>query len=55
MNSMFCICSSLQSLPDISKWDTQNVINMNNMFDGYSCLKSYPKFYKKNNTWNKKK
>ena len=34
MNSMFWYCSSLQSLPDISKWDTKNVTNMNYMFDG---------------------
>jgi len=29
---MFNGCSSLISLPDISKWDTKNV-NMSNMFD----------------------
>ena len=32
---MFYGCSSLISLPDISKWDTKNVTNMNYMF--YGC------------------
>ena len=32
MSYMFYGCSSLISLPDISKWDTKNV-NMSNMFD----------------------
>ena len=54
MICMFSGCGSLKYLPDISNWDTKKVANMNNMFDGCSCLKSYPKFYKKNNTWNKK-
>ena len=31
MSAMFCGCSSLISLPDISKWDTKNVTNMFNM------------------------
>ena len=30
---MFNHCESLSSLPDISKWDTKNVINMAFMFD----------------------
>ena len=42
MNSMFSFCSSLNSLPDISKWDTQNVINMSYMFNNCSSLKSLP-------------
>ena len=33
---MFYDCSSLKSLPDISKWNTNNVTNMSNMF--YGCL-----------------
>ena len=33
---MFYKCSSLQSLPDISKWNTENVTNMNHMF--YKCI-----------------
>ena len=39
---MFSYCSSLQSLPDISKWDTKNVTNMSYMFDNCSSLQSLP-------------
>ena len=35
MNSMFYECRSLSSLPDISKWNTDNVTNMNFLF--YNC------------------
>ena len=38
MNSIFEICSSLVSLPDISKWNTKNVTNMNFMFEGCDNL-----------------
>ena len=31
---MFSECSSLTSLPDISKWNTNNVTNMSGMFIG---------------------
>ena len=33
---MFHGCSSLSSLPDISKWNTNNVIDVSCMF--YKCL-----------------
>ena len=33
MHNIFKECSSLISLPDISKWDTKNVTNMSDMFD----------------------
>ena len=33
MDSMFEECSSLISLPDISKWDTKNVLAMVAMFE----------------------
>ena len=33
MNNIFCWCCSLKSLPDISKWNTENVKNKANMFD----------------------
>ena len=33
MNNMFDYCKSLISLPDISKWNTQNVTDMNSIFD----------------------
>ena len=42
MSGMFYGCSSLNSLPDISKWDTKNVTNMSYMFSGCSSLKSFP-------------
>ena len=42
MSFMFDGCSSLNSLPDISKWNTSNVNDMNNMFNGCSSLKSLP-------------
>ena len=39
MNSIFYNCSSLEYLPDISKWDTENVLNMKEMdFDDNSYL-----------------
>ena len=31
-------CSLLISLPDISKWNTHNVYEMNDIFSGYSSL-----------------
>ena len=45
---MFSGCSSLSSLPDISKWKTNNVNNMNGMFSGCSSLSSLPDISK----WN---
>ena len=34
MVNMFSDCSSLESIPDLSKWDLSNVTNNNNMFQG---------------------
>ena len=42
MSGMFNGCSSLISLPDISKWDTKNVKDMNDMFCECSSLISLP-------------
>ena len=42
MSYMFGYCSSLQSLPDISKWNTEKVTNMSSMFYDCSSLKSLP-------------
>ena len=42
MYCMFYGCSSLSSLPDISKWDTKNVNDMSYMFYGCSSLSSLP-------------
>ena len=40
MKNMFSWCESLSSLPDISKWNTNNVNNMSYMFDGCESLSS---------------
>ena len=42
MSQTFAECSSLQYLPDISKWNTYNVTNMKEMFSGCVSLKSIP-------------
>ena len=47
MSYMFYGCSSLTSVPDISKWDTKNVTNMDSMFSGCSSLKNIPNKFKK--------
>ena len=36
MNNMFHFYESLSSLPDISKWNTQKVINKKYIYDGYN-------------------
>ena len=46
MSEMFSYCKSLNSLPDISKWDTNKVTNMSNMFYNCESLKSLPDFRK---------
>ena len=48
MICMFCECQSLISLPDISKWNTNNVTNMSRMFQQCSSLLSLPDISK----WN---
>jgi surface protein len=42
MSGMFCNCSSLSSLPDISKWDAKNITDMSCMFRDCSSLSSLP-------------
>ena len=42
MNHMFSGCSSLSSLPDISKWNINNITNMSYMFSGCESLSSIP-------------
>ena len=42
MSYIFYGCKSLKSLPDISKWDTKNVIDMSYMFYCCSSLKLLP-------------
>ena len=42
MSYMFYGCISLETLPDISKWDTRNVSDMSYMFHNCESLKSLP-------------
>ena len=51
MNGMFDKCWNLETLPDISKWDTSNVTDMSTMFSGCFQLKALPDISK----WNTKK
>ena len=39
MSAMFNGCKYLISLPDISKWNTNNIIDMDYMFNGCKSLK----------------
>ena len=48
MSNIFCGCKSLLSLPDISKWNTNNVNDMMGMFNFCSSLSSLPDISK----WN---
>ena len=48
MSYMFDECFSLSSLPDLSKWNTNNVTNMSYMFCGLYSLISLPDISK----WN---
>ena len=48
MSDMFYKCSSLLSLPDISKWNTNNITNMSVMFYECSSLSCLPDISK----WN---
>ena len=43
---MFDGCSSLSNLPDISKWNTNNVTDMNSMFYGCSTSLKIPDKFK---------
>ena len=42
MSQMFYGCNSLKSLPDISKWNMNNMTNMSKMFSDCSSLESLP-------------
>jgi len=48
MKCMFYECLSISSLPDISKWNTNNVSNITDIFKGCSSLSSLPDISK----WN---
>ena len=47
MRRMFYNCKSLINLPDISKWNTNNVTNMSGMFNGCKKLSNIPSKFKK--------
>ena len=47
MNSIFSGFKSLWKLPDISKWNTQNVIDKSNMFYGCILLSTLPDIFVK--------
>ena len=49
MKFMFCFCSSLSYISDISKWNTKNVIDITGIFMGCSSLSFLPDI----NKWNK--
>ena len=42
MSYMFYECNSLLSLPDISKWNTNNIMDKNDMLNDCISLKSIP-------------
>ena len=48
MDYMFCFCTNLEKLPDISKWNTINVKDMRQMFNKCYLLKAAPDITK----WN---
>ena len=47
MSDMFGLCKSLYYLPNISKWNMENVQNMNSMFSGLNILIVPKKFINK--------
>ena len=42
LKEMFCNCELLTSLPDLSKWNTDNVVDMSSMFYNCKSLSSLP-------------
>ena len=42
MSSIFAICQSLSSLPDLQKWNTKNITDMSFIFAGCKNLESLP-------------
>ena len=51
MSNMISFCTKIESLPDLSKWDTRKVKNMSHMITGNSELKKLPDISK----WNTNK
>ena len=54
LSYMFNDCSSLSSLIDISKWNTNNITDISFMFNGFILLLSLPDIskWKTNNVTN---
>ena len=48
--NLFRQCTSLVSLPDISKWNISNVKDMSCIFDGSNSLISLPDIFKRDNS-----
>ena len=42
MSKMFNNCQNLEELPDLSFWETDNVVNMSKMFNECQSLKLLP-------------
>ena len=42
MVRIFSCCELLQTLPDLSKWDTSNINDMGSMFEECNSLTSLP-------------
>jgi surface protein len=51
---LFYGCSKLKSLPDISKWNIENILDLSHLFDGCLALQSLPNIskWKTNNVIN---
>ena len=49
MSGIFSLCKLLRILPDLSLWNTDNVIDMSLMFFGCSSLISLPSIIKCDN------
>ncbi len=45
MTGMFANMTSLESLPDLTKWNISKVVEKEEMFDGCSSLSTVPKLF----------
>ena len=45
MKNLFCGCSSLEYLPDISNWKLENVKSIENMFRGCTSLRELTRYF----------
>jgi len=42
MDYMFNYCESISAFPNISRWDTSNLISLSNIFGNCSSTSSFP-------------